>query len=56
LLHRLLPDFGSLAQTHGDSYQEAVKNGEEVLELLIEKYLEDGRELPKPSSVAFAQS
>ena len=30
-----LPDFGPYARTtHGDTYQESVKNGEEVLELL----------------------
>jgi antitoxin HicB len=35
-------------KTHGDTYEEAVKNGHEVLELLIETYLQDGRPLPEP--------
>jgi predicted RNase H-like HicB family nuclease len=40
-----LPEFhGSL--THGDTYEEAVKNAQEVLELLIEVYQEDGKPLP----------
>ena len=33
-----LPDFPEQTyRTHGDSYEEAAKNGEEVLHLLIEK-------------------
>lgn len=32
--------------THGDSYEEAAKNGNEVLEMLIEDALERGEELP----------
>lgn len=43
-----LPEFGPYAHTHGDSYAEALKNGEEVLELLIEEYQTQGRLLPKP--------
>ena len=30
------PEFGPYAHTHGETYAEALKNGEEVLELLIE--------------------
>ncbi|MEL6553442.1 MAG: type II toxin-antitoxin system HicB family antitoxin [Cyanobacteria bacterium J06621_11] len=45
-----LPDFPEQTyRTHGDSYAEAAKNGEEVLELLLE---EDGLRLPVPKSVA----
>ncbi len=41
-----LPDFPEQTyRTHGDSYEEAARNGEEVLELLLE---EDGLPLPKP--------
>ncbi|MEO1400828.1 MAG: type II toxin-antitoxin system HicB family antitoxin [Cyanobacteria bacterium J06635_1] len=41
-----LPDFPEQTyRTHGDSYAEAAKNGEEVLQLLLE---EDGLTLPKP--------
>ncbi|MBW4694539.1 MAG: type II toxin-antitoxin system HicB family antitoxin [Lyngbya sp. HA4199-MV5] len=31
-----LPEFGPYAHTHGDSYEEATKNAQDVLELLIE--------------------
>ncbi len=46
-----LPEFGPYAHTHGDSYAEALKNGEDVLELLIEEYQVQGRLLPKPLTV-----
>jgi predicted RNase H-like HicB family nuclease len=44
-----LPEFGSFAATHGASYEEAAKNGHEVLDLLIETYKAQGRRLPKPA-------
>ncbi len=34
--------------THGDSYEEALKNAQEVLELLIEDTIEEGLDLPIP--------
>lgn len=34
--------------THGESYEEAVKNGHEVLEMLIEGAAADGEPLPEP--------
>jgi predicted RNase H-like HicB family nuclease len=41
-----LPDFPEQTyRTHGDSYEEAARNGGEVLQLLLE---EDGLALPKP--------
>ncbi|QHU99073.1 type II toxin-antitoxin system HicB family antitoxin [Synechocystis sp. CACIAM 05] len=42
-----LPDFESVMQpvTHGDTYDEALQNAQEVLSLLTE--LDDGK-LPKP--------
>jgi predicted RNase H-like HicB family nuclease len=43
-----LPEFGPYAHTHGDTYADALKNGEEVLELLIEDYQAQGKPLPKP--------
>ncbi len=42
-----LPEFAN-CRTHGETYKEAVQNGEEVLELLIETYREDDKPLPKP--------
>ncbi|MGI0479604.1 type II toxin-antitoxin system HicB family antitoxin [Geminocystis sp. CENA526] len=43
-----LPEFGPYAHTHGDSYEEALKNGQEVLDLLIEDYQARNKPLPKP--------
>ncbi len=31
-----LPEWGEFCHTHGDTYEEAVKNAKEVLEMLIE--------------------
>lgn len=42
-----LPEFGPYARTHGSTYEEAAKNGREVLELLVESCLEDGEPLPE---------
>jgi predicted RNase H-like HicB family nuclease len=44
-----LPEFGPYANTHGETYDEAVRAGQEVLELLIESYQELGRPLPEPA-------
>lgn len=47
-----LPDFPSQQfHTHGDTYEEALKNAQEVLELLVEEYQEDGKPLPKPKAL-----
>ena len=43
-----LPEFGPYAHTHGDSYEEALKNAQEVLELLIEDYQARNKQLPQP--------
>ncbi len=40
-----LPEFGKYARTHGNTYEEAIKNAQEVLELLIE----DNNDLPQPN-------
>jgi len=42
-----LPEF-PVCQTHGATYEQAVKSGQEVLELLIETFLKEGRPLPEP--------
>ena len=46
----LLPDFTNVMQpcTHCETYEEALKNGQEVLEMLIESCLQDGELLPEP--------
>ncbi|MBE9139947.1 type II toxin-antitoxin system HicB family antitoxin [Nodosilinea sp. LEGE 07088] len=41
-----LPNFPEQTyRTHGNSYEDAARNGQEVLQLLLE---EDGLPLPKP--------
>ncbi|QSJ14404.1 type II toxin-antitoxin system HicB family antitoxin [Nostoc sp. UHCC 0702] len=49
----LLPEFTNVMQpcTHGDTYEEALKNAQEVLELLIETALENGESLPEPQKL-----
>jgi antitoxin HicB len=46
-----LPEFEDVMQpvTHGDTYEEALKNAQEVLELLIESALNNNEPLPKPN-------
>jgi antitoxin HicB len=43
-----LPEFTNVMQpcTHGNSYLEAAKNAQEVIELLVESALEAGEPLP----------
>jgi len=50
-----LPEFHDV-RTHGDTYREAVRHGEEVLELLIDSYREEGRALPEPLLAVVAAS
>ena len=46
------PEWGEFCHTHGDTYAEALKNAEEVLELLIESALEEGETLPEAKKFA----
>lgn len=41
-----LPEFGPYSQTHGDTYSEAVRNGEEVIDMLVSTAKERGESLP----------
>ena len=45
-----LPEFETVLQpvTHGETYEEAFQNAQEVLELLVESALEAGQTLPVP--------
>ncbi|MBD2182742.1 type II toxin-antitoxin system HicB family antitoxin [Planktothrix sp. FACHB-1355] len=45
-----LPEWGEFCHTHGDTYEEALENAQEVLELLVESSLEDGKPLPEPQT------
>lgn len=52
-----LPEFATEIQcyfTHGDTYQEALKNAQEALALLIESYESEGRVLPQPQTLQTA--
>ncbi len=50
-----LPEFEDVMQpcTHGDSYEEAIANAQEVIELLTETYREEGKLIPKQRQVQF---
>jgi antitoxin HicB len=43
-----LPEWGPGARTHGATYDEAVRNAQDVLELLIAGAQEEGQPLPAP--------
>ncbi len=46
-----LPEWGDFCHTHGDTYEEAFKNAQEVLGMLIESSLENGESLPEPQTI-----
>ena len=43
-----LPEFDN-AKTHGDSYEEAAKHGQELIESFIMWYGQDAKPLPQPN-------
>lgn len=43
-----LPEWGEFCHTHGNTYEEALKNAQEVLQLLIDSSIEEGETLPTP--------
>src|SRR5260370_27420008 len=50
-----LPEFLG-CKTHGGTYEEAAKHGREVIELLVESYIEEGKPLPKPQKFSYCES
>jgi predicted RNase H-like HicB family nuclease len=42
-----LPEWGKAAKTHGETYEEALKNAQEVLEDLVYGYEQIGKALPE---------
>ncbi|MEM7552555.1 MAG: type II toxin-antitoxin system HicB family antitoxin [Cyanobacteria bacterium P01_A01_bin.84] len=48
-----LPEFTNVFQpcTHGDTYEDALKNAQEVLEMLVESAIENGEVLPEPNTL-----
>ncbi|WP_013320245.1 type II toxin-antitoxin system HicB family antitoxin [Gloeothece verrucosa] len=51
-----LPEWGQFCHTHGDTYQEALTNAQEVLDLLIESSLENGEPLPLPNTYSTSRN
>jgi len=51
LFQARLPEWGPYAVTHGYSYQGAATRGQEVLEMLVQSALADGKPLPEPQVV-----
>lgn len=43
-----LPEWGNLVHTHGDSYDEALHRGKELIEVLIVTRQQQGESLPVP--------
>ena len=41
------PEWGEQCQTYGDTYEEALSNGKEVLQLMIASSIEEGVALPE---------
>ena len=49
-----LPEWGDLVHAHGATYEEAVRNGQELLDDLIAVRQEVGEPLPEPRVFATA--
>ncbi|HIK16855.1 MAG TPA: type II toxin-antitoxin system HicB family antitoxin [Leptolyngbyaceae cyanobacterium M33_DOE_097] len=43
-----LPEWGGYCHTHGETYEAALKNAQDVLELLTESTRNEGKPLPEP--------
>jgi predicted RNase H-like HicB family nuclease len=50
-----LPEFGPGFKTHGSTYEEAVRSGRDLLDTLIEMYVEENRVLPTPKKFGITQ-
>jgi antitoxin HicB len=42
-----LPEWGELCQTYGNTYEEALKNAKEVLQLMVNSSQAEGTSLPE---------
>lgn len=52
-----IPEFAEIVVmpcTHGESREEAIRNGEEVIEMYLEAWLAEGESIPKPSTLQIA--
>ncbi|HEX2350810.1 MAG TPA: type II toxin-antitoxin system HicB family antitoxin [Ktedonobacterales bacterium] len=46
------PEWGDRTHTHGATYEEAVRNGQEVLDDLVALWRRQNRPLPQPATFA----
>ena len=52
-----IPEFSDRVMmpcTHGKTRQEAIRNGEEVIEMYLEAWKNEGESLPEPSTLQIA--
>lgn len=42
-----LPEWGELCHTYGDTYEEALQNAKEVLQLMVSSSIAEGSSLPE---------
>ena len=52
-----IPEFADRVMmpcTHGDSYEDAVQAGQEVVETFLEIWTEEGQSIPQPQSLVMA--
>lgn len=47
--------MNNIAVTHGETYEQAAKNGQEVLDMLIEQAQAEGEQLPAPQLIEYAE-
>lgn len=45
-----LPEWGELCHTYGDTYEEALTNAKEVLQLMVNSSMAEGSELPEANT------
>ena len=51
-----LPEFGPHCKTHGSTYEETAKMGQECLETIVDAYQHWGTPLPEPAKYADSES
>ena len=52
-----IPEFADLVLmpcTHGKTREEAIQNGEEVIEMYLEAWQTEGQSIPKPTTLQIA--
>lgn len=45
-----LPEWGEFCHTYGDTYEDALRNAKEVLNLMINSSMEEGESLPEANT------